>query len=116
MNDHKNVKQTLKSLLVGTALFAPLTCFSDAPTTDASWQWNRNVTIDKLYVYWDESVTRVVLDNGQVCYVQGDDQHLYAAVLAMHAQKASGEFVCQLANSFDFEGKTARRLHRLRVN
>lgn len=41
MNDQKNVKQTLKSLLVGTALFAPLTCFADYYTRTGEVEYVR---------------------------------------------------------------------------
>jgi hypothetical protein len=90
--------------------------YGDPATTDSHWQWNRNVTIEKIYAYWDTSTTRLLLDNGEVCYILKEDEQLFSVALSMHAQKAKGEVICQLANSTLFEGKTARRAHRIMVN
>lgn len=90
--------------------------YGDPATTDSHWQWNRNVTIEKMYAYWDTSTTRLILDNGEVCYILKEDEHLFSVALSMQAQKSKGELVCQLSNSTPFEGRTARRLHRIMIN
>lgn len=87
--------------------------FSDTPTIDDSWQRHSNIEISKLHAYWDASSTRIVFDNGEVCYINKEDKELFSVALAMHAQKSKGSAICQVANSFIFEGKTARRLHIL---
>jgi hypothetical protein len=105
------VKLVLLSLIIFT-----IDAHSDAPIADEFWQRNNNVTIDKIYVYWDESVTRLLLDNGEVCYINKADKDIYSLALSMQAQKAKGSLICQIANSFNFEGKDAKRVHRILID
>lgn len=107
----------MKKIRLSIFLLFTLTAsvYGDVPTYDATWQWNRNVTIDRFYAYWDTSSTKIVLSNGEVCYVNKEDKELFSIALAMHAQKSSGQFICQRDPVTNFEGKHARRAHRIMV-
>lgn len=89
------------------------TAYADPATYNSAWQYNNNVTIEKMYIHWDTSATRVLLSNNEVCHIAKDDKELYSAALAMRSQKASGEVICQIANAGSFNGATDRRMHRL---
>lgn len=89
---------------------------ADPATTDQYWQYNNNIKISKLYVYWQESVTRVALDNGEVCFIAKSDKDLFALAMSMQAQQATGSMICQISDSFSFEGKDAKRVHRIVIN
>lgn len=88
--------------------------FADPPTYD-DWEWNRNVTIYKIWSYWDlsDNVTFVKFDNEQVCWISNDESNLYAIILSMKSMGVAGEFVCEKEISKDVDGLDARRIHRV---
>ncbi len=101
------------NLFIIFSLFLSFFASADPATYNEHWQTNKNVTITKIYVHWDTSATRVVLSNGEICHVVKEDKELYSAVLSMHAQNMSGEFICQVGGAGTFNGTTDRRLHRM---
>ncbi|WNO07955.1 hypothetical protein [Teredinibacter sp. KSP-S5-2] len=101
----------LKEYLLGflALAFSPVVC-SDSATYDPYWQWNKNVKIEKVIVYWETSDTRIFLSNGEICKISKTDKELYSAALAARAQGLSGEVLCQ---KDPVEGNAERRVHRL---
>jgi len=88
--------------------------FADPPTYD-DWEWNRNVTIYKIWGYWDlsDNISFLKFDNGQVCWIEDNEKNLYAIILSMKAMGTSGEFVCEKAITKSVDGLDARRVHRI---
>ncbi|HTF95545.1 MAG TPA: hypothetical protein VL995_05410 [Cellvibrio sp.] len=96
--------------LMAIALFvASLEVTADPATYDETWQWNKNVSITKLQTHWDSISTKLVLSNGEVCRINKEDKELFSIALAMKAQAAVGEVVCQITPISGAE----RRVHRI---
>lgn len=99
-----------KILVLMGVLSASAYSLGDAATYDSSWQWNKNVTIEKIQVLWDVSDTRIILSNGEVCRINKTDKELFSMALSVRAQNSMGEVVCE-KNTVG--GGSERRAHRL---
>lgn len=94
---------------------------ADPPTYDATWEWNRNVTVQTIWSTWTEGTnnsslgeTYLKFSNGQVCYIALADAHLLSLAMMVRAQNLPGEFVCVKDSSRVMDGLPARRLHRIK--
>lgn len=81
-----------KAAIVATLIYCN-TAIADDPVIEDGWQFNKNVTISRLFIRPASVVAQA--SNGSHCWIDADDRGLLSILIATRAQKAKIDLVCE---------------------
>ena len=99
----------MKKVVLFLMAVCSLGAVADTPVYDSGWQFNHNVTIEKVFARSSGIVAK--LSNGSYCWITADEKVILTTLLSMRSQGSAGTIVCEKAVTGKEEGQDTRRLN-----